>query len=256
MGDTRETAQSGEAEGAARRDAEGTGASQLHSRETEGGRNIPDKQSARGESIDGFFIPVPEPVRPPGRVKPDPTIFTLDYAFRKIGGRFAAIELARLGCASDPRLEQLVSNWDALEAGSQKHSPKLLEKLCIQHGLDPAEFLGICTAIGHRFQFDMSSLLSSVQFEEVLEAGVNRAKQPDGTADRRMIYEHKGFLPQKGPGVAIQFNQNLGQQAATLPDFKTLAEIALQASAQAQLPAASAAVVEGEIVEDGTDSAV
>lgn len=192
-------------------------------------------------SGDGFAIPVPE--RPAiGRrrapAKKDYSLFTLDYAFRKVGGRAAAIELARLVSGLDSRLRGLVDGYDSLTPSQRKHKARLLEELCIENGIDPSEFLGVCTAVAHRYQLDTASILASVELEAVVQAGVEQAKTPHGVADRKLIYEHSTFTPVRGPGVAVQINNTPQQTGVALPEFRSLSEIALQAIQRAALPPA------------------
>lgn len=205
--------------------------------------------------IDDFFIPVPS--RKDKRIgkqrasdpKKDYSLFTLDYAFRKVGGRGAAVELARLASGNDERLRGLVSSYDALTKGQQKHTAKLLEHLCIENGLDPSEFLGICTAIAHRFQLDTSSIVASVELEAVVQAGLEQAKKPEGVQDRKLIYEHSTFTPVRGPGVAVQINNVPQQQGQALPEFRSLSEIALGAIAKAALPPAPEEEVDASVID-------
>lgn len=201
---------------------------------------------AEAGTVDGFCLPVPvrEPKRPAiGELraadpKKDYSLFTLDYAFRKVGGREAAIALARLASARDDRLKGVVQAYGELTSGQKKRRPKLLESLCIENGVDPSEFLGICTAVAHRYQLDTSSMLASIELEDVVRTGLEQAKRPEGFQDRKLIYEHSTFLPTKGPGVAVQINNAPTPQGAALPEFRSLSEIALQAIAKAALPAA------------------
>jgi hypothetical protein len=196
------------------------------------------------KAIDDFFIPVPtKKDKRVGKLrnedpKKDFSLFTLDYAFRKVGGRCAAIELARLASGNDERLRGLVSGYDSLTKGQQKRRPKLLEALCIENDIDPSEFLGICTAIAHRFQLDTSSIVASVELEAVVAAGLEQAKKPEGVQDRKLIYEHSTFTPVRGPGVAVQINNAPASQGVALPEFRSLSEIALTAISRAALPPA------------------
>jgi hypothetical protein len=199
--------------------------------------------------VDGFHLPLPSnPItegsgkkfggRARVESKKDFSLFTLDYAFRSVGGRKAAIELARLASGNDDRLRGIVDGYDALTPGQRKHKPKLLESLCIASSVDPSEFLGICTAIAHRFQLDTSAILASIELEQVVAAGLEQAKRPEGVQDRKLIYEHSTFLPTKGPGVAVQINNSPQQLGTQLPEFRSLSEIALTAISRTALPPA------------------
>lgn len=226
-----------------------------------------------GDGIDGFnlFAPPPpkpkkEPRKPRGPVpmgygqerkirgkrKPPESLFTLDWAFRDIGGREGAIGLARLLAAKEPRLKALVQAWGKQLPSARKYSPHLLEKLAVECELDPAEFLGLCAQAMHKYQFDAARLLVNRRFEEIAEAGAEQAAQPEGFNDRKLIYEHMRFLPEKGPGVAIQVNSQGGGQ--TLPDFKNLAEIALQATRRELAASSEEQTIDGQCFESLEDS--
>lgn len=186
-----------------------------------------------------------------GNTKPSgPTpeeLFTLDYAFRDAGGREGAIALAGLLTKSDQRLAGVVKDFHGLAPSKRVTQPRLLETLAEDNDLDPAEFLGLCVMAMYRYQFDAARVTASLHFEQIVEASVQRAMSPSsGFRDTKLLMEHMRFLPEKGALVNLQVNQQGG--VSQLPDFKNLAEIALQASRQA-LPA----FVEGEIVDENTD---
>lgn len=243
-----------------------------------------ESRAGRESTIDGFDLPVPgaasipprgnnslaEPKRgrgrPPGisdgnrildargNLKRDAEeygLFTLDYAFRRIGGRKAAIDLAELLSGSDERMAAVVAAYKALSAGTRKHSPRLLEKLCAEAGIDPSEFLGKCAGAAHKQQLINSALLAGSQMEEIVLIGTEMAKLPEGIADRKLIYEHMAFLPQKqGVGVAIQVNAGSGT-ATSLPNFSDLAAIASGAlGSQKQLSAAEEGIIDGELISE------
>jgi hypothetical protein len=134
----------------------------------------------------------------------------------------------------------MVEGYDGYTPSQRKHRPRLLEDLCINNNMDPSEFLGICTAVAHRYQLDTASIVASVELEEVVKAGIEQAKTPMGTADRKLIYEHSTFIPVRGPGVAVQVVNNPQQSGVSLPEFRSLSEIALQAIQRAALPPAPA----------------
>lgn len=229
-------------------------------------------QPARTSDIDGFDFPMPAPKsKPPSRrgrnfaakrererTQPardarDYGLFTLDYAFRTIGGRKAALELAELGCASDERLKALMLAFKAQKPNVQKFSPKLLERLCVQVGLDPSEFLGICTMLAHKHQLMSVANMVTGALEGVVQVGLIEAMKPEGFQDRKLIYEHSTFLPTKGPGVAVQINTGSPSgTGAQLPEFRSLSELAGSAMNRVALPPASdeprSEVVDGEIL--------
>lgn len=212
------------------------------------------RAAAAGEAgdggLDGFTLTVPEPVEQRDLVPaPPPEPFTLDYAFRHVGGRQAAIDLARLASASDRRLLKVVERWERLSESQQRDQYRLLESLCRAADIDPSEFLGLCVAIAHKFHVDVSSILTAVTLDDVVMAGVEQAKRPNGTRDRELLYQTKGLIV-KGPGVAIQVNQG---GVNSLPDFKSVAELALRATQQEpkQLPE----YIDGEVVEVNDDKA-
>lgn len=193
--------------------------------------------------VDGFFIPTPLTaeelaIRERREGKRDFSLFTLDYAFRSVGGRQAAIELARLAAGTNERLKGLVEAYDELPTATRKNKGKLLESLCISNQIDPSEFLGICCAVAHRYQLDTSGILASVELANVVAAGLEQAKMPGGIADRKLIYEHSLFVQPKGPGVAVQINNTPAGVGMSLPEFRSLSEIALQAISRAALPPA------------------
>lgn len=187
--------------------------------------------------------------RPAARTGPSADeLFTLDYAFRDAGGREGAIALAGLISGTDQRLKGVVDDFHATAPNKRFSTPRLLETLALDNDLDPAEFLGLCVMAMYRYQFDAARVTASLHFEQIVDASVQRALSPNsGYRDTKLLMEHMRFLPEKGALVNLQVNQQGG--VSQLPDFKNLAEIALQASRKA-LPEP----VEGELIEDDQES--
>lgn len=237
-----------------------------------------------GERIDGFDLPNPNQPREQevkqkragrprgstgangsqivdsrGNLKRDPreySLFTLDFAFKKVGGREAAINLAKLCSASDDRMARVVELYEGLSKSSQRAPNKLLERLCVEAGVDPSEFLGRCAAAAHKHQLGAAALLASGSLQEIVEMGTEMAKQPGGFKDRELIYEHMAFLPQtKGAQVAIQVNTGSGSTTA-LPNFAELAQLASGAiGAPRQLEAAQEEdIIDGELISNSFSS--
>jgi hypothetical protein len=130
-------------------------------------------------------------------VIPRPRPGTLDFALRSVrAGKYRAMELAPRAIAFEPRMEQVVSAWVRLTRWQQRITP--LEDLCAAAGMTPSEFLGAVVRASFELTNEMTDLLVAAAFPEIVQATVQRARTPRGVEDRRMLFEHIGFLGGSG----------------------------------------------------------
>jgi hypothetical protein len=102
------------------------------------------------------------------------------------------MELAPNAIAFEPRMEHVVNAWNRLTPWQQRITP--LESLCAAAGMKPSEFLGAVVRASFEFTNELTDLLVATAFPEIVQAAVQRARTPRGVEDRRMLFEHVGFL--------------------------------------------------------------
>jgi hypothetical protein len=89
-------------------------------------------------------------------------------------------------------MEQLVRAWNRLTPWQRRITP--LEDLCLAAGLQPSEFLAAVVRVAFEFTHEITDLLVASAFPEVVQASVKRALTPRGVEDRRLLFEHTGFI--------------------------------------------------------------
>lgn len=147
---------------------------------------------------------------------------TLDHAFRSVGGRDAAVAMARLASYRDPEIKELLHLFDELAPNDQL-TPRLLENLALQVGLHPAEFFGRVSAAAYKHNFDVAQLTAAMKVTEIIERRAEFAMDKDGYKDAELVLKAGGHL-QTGP--LVQVNQNQTNQtlnvAAGLPPVEEI----------------------------------
>lgn len=166
-----------------------------------------DQQAAADrakERIDGQDAP--KESKNPGYAAPAPIPFeaSLDFAFRACGGKATALAGARL--VDDDRYRKLAWAYD--EATERDKENLTLEVLCEAAGIPADEFIGTVISVIWRRNRDVGKLVAATTHAEVVKATVVSAQIPGpmGVADRKMLLESSGFLPQKKDGVNINID--------------------------------------------------
>jgi len=140
------------------------------------------------------------------------------------------MQLAHLARELDPNLASIVADWDRMTSSLQNAAD--LDALCEAHGVDPAHFIGVVGEAQLRFRSNVSILVAALNLPAVVAASVRAAKKKTGVADRKMLFQHVGFLPvPRGKqlrmlnhaAVKAEVNKGCGDP---LPSFEaTVAEI-------------------------------
>jgi hypothetical protein len=113
------------------------------------------------------------------------------------------IEMAQLARANDPRAERFMGAWDALDA-SERQSRGAADTICKRVGLAPIELLRVVAEATYRFSTYTAQITAAVALPAIVERSVAVALTDEGVADRRMLFQHSGFLPApKGSQVAV-----------------------------------------------------
>jgi hypothetical protein len=108
--------------------------------------------------------------------------------------REALVDMARLARMSDPRVAQFLDAWDALDFSEQQARGAVF-KVCEQVGLAPVDLLGIVADVGFRFAMCGAQLRAALALPSIVERSIETALTPEGIADRKMLFQHSGFLP-------------------------------------------------------------
>jgi len=140
---------------------------------------------------------------------------TLDYAFRGVGGREAAVAMARLGSHRDDQLRRLVDAYDEMSP-AQRLEVGLLETLALAVGLHPAEFFGRVSSVAYRHNFDVAQLTAAMKAKDMIEAAASFGLEKEGFKDRELVLKASKVL-ESGPLVTVSQQTINAQMAAGLP---------------------------------------
>lgn len=129
--------------------------------------------------------------------------YTLSSVLKFIrGGKKTFMELARHAPHIDPSLALVIEEWDRLSPTAQRGVN--LNQLCEIKGVDPFHFLGVVAEAAIRFCNNASVLIAALILPEVVQRSIERALTPEGVEDRKMLFQHAGFIPSpKGSEVRL-----------------------------------------------------
>ena len=124
------------------------------------------------------------------------------------------LEMVRLARTSDPRAARFLEAWETLDA-SEQQSSGAADAVCGQIGLNPAELLRTVAHEAINFSKCVAETVTALALPSVVACSVRMALTDEGTADRKMLFQHTGFLPTpRGWRTNVFIAQN-GQSAGT-----------------------------------------
>jgi hypothetical protein len=106
------------------------------------------------------------------------------------------MELARLAVSLDSKLAPIIADWDYMKPPLQNAAD--LDVLCEAHGVDPVHLIGVVGEAEMKFLDNACIILAALQMPAILEHSIKAAKgmvSDNGWHDRKMLFEHAGFLP-------------------------------------------------------------
>lgn len=177
----------------------------------------------------------PEPVLPWMAPAPLPFESTLGFAFRSCGGKETAIAGARL--VPDPRFERLVWAYDNATETDKRNL--VLEDLCSMADIQPDEFLGLVIQAMWKRSIDIGRLTAVAAHPRIVEATIDIAQTGDGSAERKFLLDHAGFLP-RPQGQIINVDARVQIPSAAdkgLPSFEEEGKV-IDIAVRKQLPPA------------------
>ena len=104
------------------------------------------------------------------------------------------IELARLARMTDPMVARFLDAWDAISASEQK-AKGAVQAVCERMGFIPVELLLAVADAAVRSSMCEAQLSAALSLPSIVERSIETALTPQGIADRKMLFQHSGFLP-------------------------------------------------------------
>lgn len=137
------------------------------------------------------------------------------------------------------------------------------DEVCAAAGVRPSRLVGLITSVAMEMGRDVGNLVASMTHPQVVAAGVAAAKHPAGIEDRRMLFQHHGFIPiPKSTTITVNASASADAKAAAaasagVPSFADdLASIRVTgAPVPVPMPAALSAVTAAESVTFDADAA-
>lgn len=159
-----------------------------------------------------------------GGIKVLPGPGTLTLATRKIdGGRAQVIAYLRIAAADgDPHCEVFLHVWDDLKPWEQKLAT--LDDVCAAAGVAPVKLVKAVVGTAYEANCDIANFVAAHAHPDIVAKSVEMAKTALGVEDRKMLFQHAGFLPTaKGStiniGVSASASAALNQGGESVPDF-------------------------------------
>jgi hypothetical protein len=118
----------------------------------------------------------------------------------RVGGMEILMDYARL--SRNATIRAVYSYWSMVPTCDQPDIS--LEKLCEIHGVAPLDLLREVALAAWEFNASVAVIITAQAMPEAVKACAKRAQQDDGVDDRRMLFQHSGFLPSpRGPAVNV-----------------------------------------------------
>jgi hypothetical protein len=118
------------------------------------------------------------------------------------------IKMARVAGEGDPTAARFVDAWGSLSPSGQQEK-EAADALCKQLGLNPLELLRAAAEATLRFSVSVARIRAAQALPSVVQRSIETALTPEGSADRKMLFQHSGFLPMpKGSQIAVAVTQN------------------------------------------------
>lgn len=116
----------------------------------------------------------------------------------------AVIDYLRGSSEDDAR--QWLAVWDTLSKTAQDALP--LEAICIAATLTTKRLFELVSGAMFEQSAAESSLIAAVAHPQIVQATIDSALQPEGIEDRKMLHQHRNFLPvPKNNIVNVRGNQ-------------------------------------------------
>ena len=128
------------------------------------------------------------------------------------GGKMAFMEIARLAPQIEPELACILGDWDGMSEHLKRRTP--IERICKAHDIDPMHFFSVVNEAAMKFRDNATLMIASLSMPALVEKSVQIGLTKDGHRDRKMMFEHAGFVPvPQGTRISI-LNQNSAKAAA------------------------------------------
>lgn len=150
-----------------------------------------------------------------------PGVCALSIATRYIeGGRMRFVEFVQLAMLNgDAHARAWLEVFSDLTPVERERVS--FDDVCVASGVRPADLVKAVTGTAVDFGIDTGNLVAALTHPQVVAASVKFAKDHGGLEDRRMLFQHSGFIPvpkNAAPTVVVNANSSASAQAAAKAD--------------------------------------
>lgn len=110
------------------------------------------------------------------------------------------MEMARFASQIEPKLSPIIESYEKLTPPAQRTVD--LDGLCKTHEVESSHFLAVVAEAAHKFSQNSSILVAALNMPMVVKKSISVAQTDEGHRDRKMLFEHAGFIPTSG-GITI-----------------------------------------------------
>ena len=146
-----------------------------------------------------------------------PGVQSLSLATRYIeGGRERFIEFVQLAMLNKA---EAAIKWMAVYADltAAERLRVSYDDVCAAAGVMPSEIMSAVVSNAMTFGVDVGNFVAAITHPQVVQAAVRAAKDPAGLEDRRMMFQHQGFIPTpKGTTINVNAHASSNAQAAAV----------------------------------------
>ena len=116
--------------------------------------------------------------------------------------------------SGDEDMQKVIECYEALKP--KERQTVTPEYVCDLSGVNPNDFAAEVFREYLRYSGDAANLIEAASRPEIVRRSVQIAKTKDGHRDRKMLFEHSGFLPPKtGGGIHVNATANSNNRSAT-----------------------------------------
>lgn len=127
------------------------------------------------------------------------------------------IKMTRLARETEPGVARFLDAWDTLGA-SERQARGAADAICEQVGLASVDLLRVAADAACRFSMCVVQMQVALVLPSIVLRSVETALTDKGIADRKMLFQHSGFLPTpKTSQTAFSAMQNAQATAAAQP---------------------------------------
>lgn len=128
-----------------------------------------------------------------------------------IGGKTRFMELASFASRIEPGLACIVESYESLNPTLRPSVS--IDEIYVKHHVDPCHYVAVVGEAALRFKNNSAILIAAMSMPEIVVRSVMEAVKPSGVNERKMLFQHAGFIP-----TSCTSTRKVADQVATAAD--------------------------------------